>query len=155
MDDQARRIEICPMAPQHIEALEQLEKQCFSTPWSYDALVSELSNPLAVFRVAEIDGQVAGYVGMQHVVDEGYICNIAVFPQYRRLGVATRLMECLMDYAKEQDMEMISLEVRPSNLGAIRFYEKFGFEQEGRRRDFYSNPTEDALILTKRFGHLF
>lgn len=155
MDDQARRIEICPMGPQHIEALEQLEKQCFSTPWSYDALVSELSNPLAVFRVAEIDGQVAGYVGMQHVVDEGYICNIAVFPQYRRQSVATCLMEHLMDYAKEHDMEMISLEVRPSNEGAIRFYEKFGFEQEGLRRHFYANPTEDALILTKRFGHLF
>ena len=81
MEEQGQSITVVPMQPCHIEELERLEKECFSTPWSFDALVSELSNPLAVFRVAEIGGRVAGYVGMQHIVDEGYICNIAVFPQ--------------------------------------------------------------------------
>ena len=112
MEEQGQSITVVPMQPCHIEELERLEKECFSTPWSFDALVSELSNPLAVFRVAEIGGRVAGYVGMQHIVDEGYICNIAVFPQFRRLGVATRLMETLDEYAKENDMASISLEVR-------------------------------------------
>lgn len=114
MEEQGQSITVVPMQPCHIEELERLEKECFSTPWSFDALVSELSNPLAVFRVAEIGGRVAGYVGMQHIVDEGYICNIAVFPQFRRLGVATRLMETLDEYAKENDMASISLEVRES-----------------------------------------
>ncbi len=85
MEEQGRSLCIVPMQPQHIDQLERLEKECFSAPWSYDALVSELSNPLAVFRVAQQpDGSVAGYVGMHHIVDEGFICNIAVFSQYRR-----------------------------------------------------------------------
>lgn len=154
MEDRSR-IQIIPMEAKHIESLEQLEKECFASPWSFDALVSELSNPLAVFRVAEWDGQVAGYVGMQHIVDEGYICNIAVFESYRRKGIATLLMDTLFEYAKENDMAMISLEVRQSNQTAQDFYEKFGFEQEGERKNFYSNPTENALILTRHFNRLF
>lgn len=155
MDEQGQSITVVPMQPKHIEDLERLEKECFSTPWSFDALVSELSNPLAVFRVAEIDGQVAGYVGMQHIVDEGYICNIAVFERYRRQGVATELMETLERYAKENDMASISLEVRESNVNAQKFYDKFHFEVVGRRKKFYANPTEDALIMTRTFGGLF
>ena len=146
---------VVPMEPKHIEDLERLELECFYTPWSFDSLVSELSNPLAVFRVAEVNGQVAGYVGMHHIVDEGFICNIAVFPQYRRRGVATCLMESLIEYAKENDMTSISLEVRESNYSAQALYENFQFEVVGERRNFYANPTEDALIMTKTFGRLF
>lgn len=155
MEEQGQSIQIVEMEPRHIETLEQLEKICFSSPWSFDALVSELSNPLAVFRVAEIDGEVAGYVGMQHIVDEGYICNIAVFPQYRRRGVAASLMDALYEYAKENDMATISLEVRESNGPAQEFYKKFDFEVVGERKNFYSNPQENALIMTKTFGKLF
>ena len=155
MDEQGQSIVVVPMQPKHIEDLERLEQECFSTPWSFDSLVSELSNPLAVFRVAEIGGQVAGYVGMQHIVDEGYICNIAVFPQYRQRGVATQLMEALHQYARENDMVSLSLEVRESNIIAQQFYEKFHFETVGKRKRFYSNPTEDALIMTRTFGGLF
>lgn len=155
MDELGQSIVVSEMEPKHIEDLERLEKECFSTPWSFDSLVSELSNPLAVFRVAEIGGRVAGYVGMHHIVDEGYICNIAVFPQFRRHGVATMLMEELVSYAKENDMATISLEVRESNLTAREFYEKFQFEVVGERKNFYANPTENALIMTKTFGRLF
>lgn len=83
------------MGPEHIETLARLEQVCFSSPWSFDALAGELSDRLAVFRVATVNGQVAGYVGMQHILDEGYICNIAVFPKYRRHGVATALLHAL------------------------------------------------------------
>ena len=155
MDEQGQSITVVPMQPKHIEDLERLEKECFSTPWSFDSLVSELSNPLAVFRVAEIDGKVAGYVGMQHIVDEGYICNIAVFSCYRRRGVATKLMEELNSYARENDMAFISLEVRESNVNAQKLYEKFHFEVVGHRKNFYSNPKEDALIMTRTYGGLF
>ena len=88
-------------------------------------------------------------------MDEGFICNIAVFPQYRRRGVATCLMESLIEYAKENDMTSISLEVRESNYSAQALYENFQFEVVGERRNFYANPTEDALIMTKTFGRLF
>lgn len=155
MDQSEQNIDVVRMQPKHIEALERLEQECFSSPWSFDALVSELSNPLAVFCVAEIDGEVAGYVGMHHIVDEGYICNIAVFSQYRRRGVATALMQALHNYARENDMASISLEVRQSNRIARQFYEKFDFEEVGRRKNFYANPTEDALIMTKSYGGLF
>lgn len=155
MDQPEQKIDVVRMQPKHIESLERLEQECFSSPWSFDALVSELSNPLAVFCVAELDGKVAGYVGMHHIVDEGYICNIAVFSQYRRCGVATALMQALDDYARENDMASISLEVRQSNRIARQFYEKFDFEEVGRRRNFYANPTEDALIMTRSYGGLF
>ena len=155
MDELGQSITVVPMEPKHIEDLERLEKECFSTPWSFDSLVSELSNPLAVFRVAEIGGRVAGYVGMHHIVEEGYICNIAVFPQFRRLGAAAMLMEELFSYAKENGMATISLEVRESNAAARELYEKFQFEVAGERKNFYANPTENALIMTKTFGRLF
>ena len=92
---------------------------------------------------------------MHHIVDEGFICNIAVFSQYRRQGVATALMQELDDYAKENEMASVSLEVRQSNLSAQQLYGKCGFEVVGKRKDFYANPTEDALIMTKTYGGLF
>ena len=109
MDDRSRRIEIVEMDAEHIEQLAELEQISFGEPWSVEGLLEELSNPTAVFRVALVDGQVAGYVGMHHIVDEGYVTNIAVFPQYRRRGVATKLMKTLMKYAKDNEMSMLSL----------------------------------------------
>jgi ribosomal-protein-alanine N-acetyltransferase len=133
-----------------VEAVEELEKECFSRPWSLDSLAEELSNPLAVFRVLKINGEVAGYVGMHHIIDEGYITNIAVKPAFRRQGVATALLRYLLHYAEDKDMRMVTLEVRASNIGAIALYESFKFEQAGCRRGFYTHPTEDAVIMTRK-----
>ena len=83
--------------------------------------------------------------------DEGYVTNIAVFPQYRRRGVATKLMKTLMKYAKDNEMSMLSLEVRPSNEAARKLYEDLGFSEEGRRKGFYRDPAEDGLIMTRFF----
>lgn len=145
-------IAVVPMEKEHIETLVALEQLCFSAPWSADALAGELQNPLAVFRVAFIEGKVAGYVGMQHVLDEGFVCNIAVFPQFRRQGVATALLQTLDRYAQEHGMATISLEVRQANTAAQQLYEKMGYELVGRRRRFYQNPVEDALIMTKTYS---
>lgn len=93
MDDRSRRIEIVEMDSEHIEKLAELEQISFGEPWSVEGLLEELSNPTAVFRVALIDGEVAGYVGMHHIVDEGYVTNIAVFPAYRRQGVCDQIDE--------------------------------------------------------------
>ena len=144
-------IQVVRMAEEHISALAQLEKECFADPWSEKALAEELTNPNAVFRVALIDEEVAGYVGMLHVLDEGDICNVAVFDKFRRRGVATALIQHLVDYAVENQLSFITLEVRESNIGAQKFYETMGFETIGIRKNFYDNPKEHAILMNKTF----
>ena len=144
-------IQVVTMAEEHISALAQLERECFSDPWSEKALSEELSNPNAVFRVALIDGEVAGYVGMLHVLDEGDICNVAVFDRFRRKGVASALIQHLVDYGVENQLSFITLEVRESNIGAQKFYETMGFETIGVRKNFYDNPKEHAILMNKTF----
>lgn len=158
MDEHGRCFfEVAVMDMLHIKELALLEKSCFSEPWSEDGFIEELSNPLAVFKVA-IDtssNKVIGYVGMHHILDEGYITNIAVMEEYRRKGVAKKLMKSLFKYAKEKDMSFISLEVRVSNQNAVDFYENFGFKTVGTRKNFYNSPTEDAYIMTAYKKSLF
>lgn len=141
-------IVIVPFEAAHLEALAELERQCFSSPWSYEGLLEELSNPMAVFRVALVEGKVAGYIGMHHVLDEGYITNIAVFEGFRRIGIGRLLLRALKEYGRENDVAFITLEVRCSNLAAIELYRAEDFDEAGTRRGFYTGPTEDALIMT-------
>lgn len=152
MDDHLRSSRIVRMQPQHIERLAEIERLCFSKPWSYDGLAEELSNPLAVFFVEEDENGVAvGYAGMHHIVDEGYITNIAVHPDFRRRGIATKLLQALDKYADESGLTLLTLEVRRSNTTAINLYKREGFDEEGVRRGFYECPAEDALIMTKYY----
>lgn len=151
MDIEDRSIQITAMASAHIERLAEIETECFSKPWSYEALAEELSNPLAVFLVAENGGEIAGYVGMVQVIDEGYLTNLAVTEHCRRRGVARALLGELMRHAGEHSLSFVTLEVRRSNEAAQRLYESFGFKEAGERRDFYVNPVEDALIMTRKF----
>ncbi len=141
---------VCQIKPQHIKQIALLEQACFSTPWSEQA-IEEAYKSGTKFFVAEKNGAVLGYLGISVVLDEGYITNVAVFPEYRNQGVATKLLENLFCFAKENSLSFVSLEVRPSNENAISLYSRFGFKEEGRRKNFYTNPKEDALILTKRF----
>ena len=136
----------------HLEKLAELEKICFSSQaWSYKSLEDELTNPTAHFFVAEVDEEVAGYIGMYIVCENCYVTNVAVFPQYRRQGVARALIKMAMLTADAMETDFISLEVRPSNEAALSLYRSFGFEQNGLRKNYYKNPTEDALIMTKFF----
>jgi ribosomal-protein-alanine N-acetyltransferase len=143
------------MEKAHLNSLAELERVCFSQPWSREGLAEELENPLACFVVSQMERengiQVIGYAGMHCVVGECYITNVAVFPPYRRQGVAKALVQYLIDFAKGQDGEFISLEVRNSNENAIALYERLGFRTVGVRRNFYSAPTEDGRIMTIKF----
>ncbi len=130
--------------------IAELEKICFAEPWSSDALINSYKNGTNFF-IAETDGKTAGYIGINTVIDEGYITNIAVFPEFRKKGVASALLSYTENFAKEKELSFITLEVRVSNTAAINLYIKSGFQNEGRRKNFYRSPTEDALILTKRF----
>lgn len=149
--DYNRGLEILPMQAGHLAALAELERHCFSRPWSEAALAEELENPAACFLVALAQGDAVGYAGMHRVLDECYLDNVAVDLRWRRRGVATALMRALLDEARQAGAAFVSLEVRAGNAGAIALYEGLGFREEGRRKDFYSAPKEDALILTKRF----
>ncbi len=141
---------IIPIKHRHIKDIATLEKVCFSTPWS-EQTITDAYKTGTKFFVAEKGNKVLGYVGLSAIIDEGYITNIAVFPEYRKMGVGSALLKCLFNFAKEKELSFISLEVRESNADAISLYKKFEFIEEGKRKNFYSLPTEDALILTKRF----
>ena len=135
----------------HIAAVAALEQVCFSAPWSAAALAEELSNPLAVFLVAVEGDTVLGYVGMHHVLDEGFITNVAVSPDARRRGVARALLGNLAAYGREHSLYRITLEVRVSNAPARTLYESEGYKPDGIRSRFYSHPTEDAAIYSLYF----
>ncbi len=129
-------------------ALAEIEKRCFSVPWSETALRETVSESTSSFFVAEDSGELIGYIGAYSVIDEGYITNIAVLPEHRRRGIAKRLLESLITEAKEKEMSFLTLEVRAGNMPAIRLYEKLGFERVGVRRGFYTEPCEDAHLMT-------
>ena len=145
-------ITVSPMAERHLDTLVRLEQTCFSEPWTRAGLEEELRNPAAVFAVAECGGETVGYAGMHCVCGECYVDNVAVFPEFRRKGVASALLSYLIDRARERDGVFLTLEVRESNFPALQTYAAFGFREEGRRKNFYRSPTEDALILTLRFS---
>lgn len=144
-------IKIIPMSEQHIPQIAEIEAQCFSAPWSEYALSEELRIDVAKFFAAVIEDKVVGYVGMHQLGDVGYFCNIAVSPDFRRMGVASALIQFLCDYAEDELLSELTLEVRSSNTAARALYEKFGFKRLGTRPKFYSNPTEDAEIYSKYF----
>jgi len=149
-EDFFSEIQVVKIEREHIKAIAELEKVCFSEPWSEETLLSAYKTGTKFF-VAIKNSKVLGYVGISCVIDEGYITNVAVFPQYRRQGVASSLLNRVFSLASDEGLSFVSLEVRESNSSAISLYEKFGFKTEGKRKNFYSNPLEDALIMTKRF----
>ena len=148
-----KQVKIVPMAAEHLDRLEQLERMCFSRPWSKKMLAEELDNQCAAFLVAvEPETEKAvGYAGVLVVADEGYITNVAVDPSCRRQGVAAQLLQVFDNFAKGNNLAFLTLEGRPSNAAAIALYEGFGFREVGRRRNYYDLPKEDALILTKYY----
>lgn len=141
---------IKPIDEKLIPAVASLERECFSEPWSENAILESFRAGTLFFTVCDKDGLI-GYAGISTVLDEGYITNVAVTARARRTGAASLLMHRLFQLARERALSFISLEVRRSNAPAVALYEKFGFVPEGVRKGFYRDPAEDALIMTKRF----
>ena len=145
-------MEIVRMNESHVAAVAELEKICFGVDaWSERSVASELENELSLWLVAVEDDRLAGYVGSQTVMDETDMMNVAVHPDFRRKGVAEALVVCLVEELKGRGSRSLALEVRASNTPAIGLYEKLGFCQIGRRKNYYRNPREDALILRKEW----
>ncbi len=146
------RVRIVPMTADHLDAVAALERICFSDPWSRQLLADELDNDLSAFLVAlDDEGQVAGYAGLQVVLDEGTVTNIAVRPDCRRRGVASQLLEVFLNFARGNHLAFLTLEVRASNYDAIALYGSRGFRSVGRRKNYYEHPREDAIIMTLDF----
>lgn len=135
----------------HITQVAELEKMCFVHPWSEKSLEDELENENSLFFVCTDSGRVLGYIGMNFVLDEGYIYNVAVDENFRNRGIATSLINELVTFAKKNSFSFLTLEVRASNEKAISLYSDFGFIKAGERKNYYSEPTEDAILMTKYF----
>lgn len=135
----------------HIPYIAELEKECFSDPWSVNAIEESFAAGTKFFTATDLDGTVLGYIGISAVLDEGYITNIAVSGNHRGKGIGTLLLNKVFAFARQKGLSFVSLEVRASNDAAITLYTKLGFAREGERRDFYNNPRENAIIMTKRF----
>lgn len=142
---------IVKMNLSHVPQVAELEKLCFSDPWSEKSVSSELENELAHWLVAVEGDRVAGYVGSQTVCGETDMMNVAVHPDFRRQGIAEALVKGLVADLKEMGSRCLTLEVRASNIPAQKLYEKLGFAQVGKRPKYYRNPKEDALILRKEW----
>ena len=138
-------VRIVPMTADHLDEVAELERICFSTPWSRNMLAEELDNALSAFLVA--------YAGLQVVLDEGYITNVAVRPECRRQGIAGKLLQVFLDFAQGNHLAFLTLEVRASNYDAIALYGSRGFRSVGRRKNYYEHPKEDAIIMTKEFTY--
>ena len=147
-------VRIVPMTADHLDEVAELERICFSTPWSRNMLAEELDNALSAFLVAlDESGKVVGYAGLQVVLDEGYITNVAVRPECRRQGIAGKLLQVFLDFAQGNHLAFLTLEVRASNYDAIALYGSRGFRSVGLRKNYYEHPKEDAIIMTKEFAY--
>jgi ribosomal-protein-alanine N-acetyltransferase len=144
------RIVFKEMDLEHLPEVVAIEEVSFPTPWSIFSFTYEvLQNNFAYYIVALDKRQVVGYAGMWVIMDEAHITNVAVHPQYRGTHVGLSLMEELMERAASMGVDRMTLEVRPSNIVARNLYEALGFTECGRRKGYYSDNNEDAIIMGK------
>lgn len=155
MEQQQPTIGIIPSHSDHLDALAELERICFSTPWSRKMLAEELDNQCAcLLSAVDVEtGRIVGYAGVQVILDEGYITNIAVLPEYRRQGIAGKLLQVFLNFATANKLSFLTLEVRESNVAAIVLYGSRGFRSVGRRKNYYQHPKEDAILMTLEFTY--
>jgi ribosomal-protein-alanine N-acetyltransferase len=136
--------------PRDLNAVVAIEAQSFPTPWSRDLLSSELGQPGSIYLVAELGGEVVGFIGLWHVMDEGHICTLAVHPDHRGKGLGELLVLAALRAAVKVGSDAVHLEYRVGNEAAARLYAKLGFERVGLRRGYYSDTGEDAVLARVR-----
>lgn len=145
------RITLLPMTEAYAPGAARLDQITFpGEAWSEEAFLREARTPTSFYVAAVLGEEVVGFAGMQQVLDEGYITNIAVAESCRRQGLGRAMLGALINHCRESEASFLTLEVRQSNAPAIALYESMGFLPEGRRKNFYRQPTEDAILMTKR-----
>lgn len=140
------------MRKDDLDAVAELEQLSFSIPWSYETLKEGLSNGLDQYLVWEENGIAAGYINFRILAGEGEVERVAVHPLMRGRGFGRKLMDAMAEYTSSQGVTAITLEVRSGNQSAINLYESCGFVREAVRKDYYREPTEDALIMWHRLA---
>ncbi len=142
-------IELFPLELQYCEKVAEISQNCLPETWSYTAICDVLKYDNNIYYVAkDIHADtVVGFAGIMIVADEAELLNIAVSSDYRRNGIAKRLLEQLLLQARQRSVHRMLLEVRESNEGAKELYSQMGFSQLGIRRNYYSHPAEDAIIM--------
>lgn len=143
-------ITIRRMCKEDAEEVSILEKEAFAMPWSKEAFWEMAQAPNAIYMIAVYKDKIVGNCGVRNILGEGEITNVAVSQAYRGLGISKMMMLRLMTEGKRSGIEAFTLEVRKSNIPAIRLYESLGFEISGIRPRFYERPVEDALVMWKR-----
>ena len=142
---------LVPMDKSHLAQVGAIERACFSHPWSEQLLEQELYNDMISLVVAEgEDGTVLGYGEVRAILDEGTLEKIAVAPQFRRQGVAEEILKAYLRFGQAH-LAFLTLEVRESNAPAIALYQKLGFQEVGRRKNYYREVHEDAILMTVEF----
>jgi ribosomal-protein-alanine N-acetyltransferase len=132
-----------------VEQVYVIEMESFDSPWSRASILGEIISPRSHYLVVDVEDEIIAYAGLWKIFNEGHITNIAVKKGYRHKGLGFLLMQDLVRYSKDHAIEKLTLEVRVGNLAALTLYKKLGFEEAGRRKGFYDNPTEDAIIMWK------
>jgi len=142
---------IVPLLLNHIDEVEAIETESFSDPWSKKTFADLLCNPFAVCFAAidtkDMSEELVGYVIIYHIFSEGQILNVAVKNTHREQKIATEMLSAVLEYARNVNIESLTLEVRQSNAPAIGLYKKFGFSKTGIRKNYYKHPTEDAILM--------
>ena len=144
-------VELRRLALGDLDAIEEIERRSYKTPWSRSMFAGELAKPssicLGAFDADGESGTLAGYLIVSRYVDAWHVMNVAVDPDHQRRGIATALLERLFEVTRDDERRGYTLEVRVSNEDAIALYEKLGFEARGIRRGYYTDNREDALIM--------
>lgn len=142
-------IEIRAMRLEDVPEILTIERASYSTPWSETSFRSELYSRQALAMVAECDGPIVGYICLRRILDECHLLNVTVRPDFRRRGIAARLLSAALDDLRDEGCGYLYLEVRASNLPARRLYERFGFTHIGTRKLYYKSPAEDAVVMVR------
>ena len=150
-NENSKRARIYPerLTADDLSGVAEIERICFgASAWSQNSLELLTKDGIGMGMVCRRDGKVVAYGGMLCVVDEGQITNIATHPDYRRQGYGAAVVEALKKHAKNNRLDIITLEVRESNSAAIKLYTEQGFKVDGKRKDFYTKPTESAVLMS-------
>ena len=148
------QIEMTKMTKEDLPGVFEVEKDAFPIPWPISSFEEELNNIFSTYLVAKLDNKIIGYIGVMFVMDECHVLNVAVSSAYRKMGIATKLVNEVFKLCKEHETTYMMLEVRITNIPAQKLYSKLGFKDEVLRKDYYRNPDgtrEDAIVMSLEF----
>lgn len=142
-----RHVEIREMREADLATIVEIENISFSTPWSSYSFKKEIYKPYSIPKVAVINNRIVGYICVERIIDEAHILNLAVHPDFRKMGIGSLLVSNILDELRTTGCRYVYLEVRASNVAAKKLYERFGFEVIGIRKHYYIHPEEDAYVM--------